>query len=450
MLAYRHQMRRVLFRLLPPFIRQKLVNPDAQKLAGNTGWLFADKILRAVGELTVGIWLARYLGPEQFGTLSFAIAFVALFTPLYTLGLEKIVVRDIVQHPEQAQKTLGSALGLRLVAGVLGAVAATGLIILLRPGQPVLQGLVGLMAFGLVFQASDVVTFWFQSQIQAKYDVQARSSAYGVASLARIGCILTQTSLAAIGLTYVLEPLLRAVGLGVIYRRAERVKGKWQFSFKRAKTLLQNSWPLILSGVAIMVYMRIDQVMLGQMANDEAVGIYSAAVKLSEAWYFIPVAIASSTFPSVLVAKQQSKAQYYRKLGNLFKFVVAVAYIIAITLSLSAYQLTTTLFGASYAGAATVLSIHVWSGIFTSLGVIRELWMTAENLLIFSFLTTTSGALINVAINYALIPKYAAIGAAVATLLAYVLANVMSCLIHPKTRPIAKLMLNSLFFITEV
>jgi PST family polysaccharide transporter len=351
-----------------------------------------------------------------------------------------------VQHPEQARETLGSALGLRLVAGILGAVAATGLIVMLRPEQPMLQVLVGLMAFGLVFQASDVVTFWFQSQIQAKYDVQARSAAYGVASLARIGCILAQTSLAAIGLTYVLEPLLRAVGLGVIYRRADSIKEKWQFSFKRAKVLLRNSWPLILSGMAIMVYMRIDQVMLGQLANDESVGLYSAAVKLSEGWYFIPVAIASSIFPVILAAKQQSESQYYKQLSLLFKLVVAIAYTIALTITLGAHQLTTLLFGASYEDASIILAIHVWSGVFTSIGVIKDMWLTAESLLIFSFFITMSGAVLNVAVNYMLIPRFDAVGAAIATVISYIFANLLTCFAYPKTRCIGRIMLNSLIF----
>lgn len=436
MLAYGHPMRQVLFRLVPPFIRQKLVNPEAQKLAGNTGWLFADKILRAIGELTVGIWLARYLGPQQFGTLSFAIAFVALFTPLYTLGLDKIVVRDIVQHPEQAQETLGSALGLRLVAGILGAIAVTGFIILLRPGQPVLQMLVGLMAFGLVFQASDVVTFWFQSQIQAKYDVQARSSAYGIASLARIGFILTQASLAAIGLTYVLESLLRAVGLGVIYRRAGRIKEKWRFSLKRAKTLLQNSWPLILSGVSIMVYMRIDQVMLGQMANDEAVGIYSAAVKLSEAWYFIPITIAASVFPAIVKLKYTDENSYSHQIHNLFKLIVAISYVVILFLVVFSRPLITTLFGETYIASSGVLMVHAWSGVFVALGTVRSLWMTTENLLVLSFVFTFLGAIVNILLNYLLIPHFLAMGASIATLISYFVSAYAGGFFVPSTRKI--------------
>lgn len=444
MMTQMHHMRQALFRLIPSFIRQKLVNPEAQKLAGNTGWLFADKILRAVGELTVGIWLARYLGPEQFGTLSFAIAFVALFTPLYTLGLEKIVVRDIVQHPEQAHETLGSALGLRVVAGVLGALVATSLIMLLRPGQPMLQGLVGLMAFGLVFQASDVVTFWFQSQIQAKYDVQARSSAYGVTSLARIGCILTQASLATIGITYILEPLLRAVGIGVVYRRTEKTTKKWQFSFKRSKALLWNSWPLILSGVAIMVYLRIDQVMLGELADDKAVGLYSAVVKLSEGWYFIPAVIASSVFPSILSVKKRGEDQYHLQLSKLFKLVVVISYLVSILTSLSSGTLILLLLGGEYTNAEMVLSIHVWSLIFVSVGMIRDLWMTAENLIMILFQTKVLGAILNIVMNFFLIPIYGIEGAAIATLVSYMTANFLTCFLYGETQRMGRIVFKSI------
>jgi O-antigen/teichoic acid export membrane protein len=436
----------VWLKYLPAPLRRQLDSPLAQKLVGNTGWLFADKILRAVGELTVGIWIARYLGPEQFGMLNYAIAFVALFTPLYTLGLDKIVVRDIVQAPEQRETTLGSALGLRLVTGVLAAIAAIAAIMALRPGQTTLHWLVGLMAFGLIFQASDVVTFWFQSQIQAKQDVAARSSAYGVTTLARIGCILSRASLLTLGATYVLEPVIRSVGLGATYWRNQGFKQRWRFDIKRAKTLLRHSWPLMLSGVAIMIYMRIDQVMLGQLADDQAVGIYSAAVRLSEGWYFIPMAIASSAFPAILVAKQNSQAQYLSYMSRLFKIAVLVAYLIAFSMSLGSRQVITTLFGASYSDAAIVLSIHVWSGIFTSLGVISKLWMTAEDLMLFSFFATASGAIFNLVANHMLIPRYEAIGAAIATLFSYIFANLIICFTYDRTRPIAMVMLRSLVF----
>lgn len=440
-------MRSAFLQYLPPVIRHKLSDPSNQKIAGNTAWLFVDKILRAVGELTIGIWVARYLGPEQFGLLNYAIAFVSMFSAFSTLGLNKIVVRDIVQAPTDKDEILGTAFGLRLLSGLCIAAIAIALILVLRPGETAIHWLVGFAAIALALQASEVVSFWFQSQVQAKQDIFARSSAYLITSAAKVGLIFARASVYAFGIVALLETFIRSVGLGIVYVFTGQPLLSWKFNFQRAKTLLANSWPLILSGIAVTIYMRIDQIMLGQMVGDDAVGIYSAAVKLSESWYFIPVAIASSTFPLVLAAKQTSESQYKSKLSGLFKIVVAVAYAIAIPVSLTAPQIIIGLFGASYSSASLVLTIHVWSGVFTSLGVIRELWMTSENLLTFSFMTTTSGAILNILMNYLLIPQYEAVGAAISTLLAYICANLISCVIHSRTRPVAKMMIKSLVFL---
>jgi PST family polysaccharide transporter len=432
-------------KVLPPILQRQLANPIVQKLVGNTGWMFADKFFRALGELTVGIWLARYLGPQQFGSLNFAIAFVAMFTPFYNLGLDKIVVRDIVQHPEHTETTLGSALVLRLIAGLLGAITTTGLIIWLRPSEPLLQGLVGLMALGLIFQASDVVTFWFQSQIQAKRDIVARSSAYGVTSLARVGCILSQASLITIGFTYVLEPVIRAVGLGMVYWKTESFTKRWQFNLKRAVELLHHSWPLMLSGAAIMIYMRIDQVMLGQLANDEALGIYSAAVKLSEGWYFVPITIANSVFPAIIKLKHTDERVYQQQLKKLFRAIVAISYCAILVLTLFSRPIIATLFGADYIDSSKVLLVHAWSGIFVSLGTVRNLWMTTENLLVLSFLFTLGGAISNILLNYLLIPRLSAIGASVATLLSYCLSAYALGFLVPSTRSMTFTMSKAIF-----
>ena len=432
-------------KFLPPTLQRQLASPMAQKLVGNTGWLFADKLLKAVGELTVGIWLARYLGPDQFGTLSFAIAFVALFTPFYTLGLDKIVVRDIVQHPEQARETLGSALGLRLAAGVVIAAGVTGLAVVLRPSEPLLQGLIGLMAFGMVFQASDVVTFWFQSQIQARRDVVARSSAYGLTTLARIGCIIARAPLSVIGLTYVFEPMARAFGLTVIYWKVEGFKQKWNFKVKQALKLLKQSWPLIFSSIAIMVYMRIDQVMLGQIATNESVGIYSAAVKISEGWYFIPVTIASSIFPAIVQLKGVDETSYHKQLKNLLKLIVAISYSIILVLVLFSRPIIVTLFGIDYLESSTVLMIHAWAGVFASLGTVRGLWMITENHLNLTLAFTFFGALLNIVLNYLLIPDFLAIGASIATLISYFFASYAFGFFVPSTQKITFDMTKAIF-----
>ncbi|MGP1383597.1 MAG: flippase [Thainema sp.] len=442
--ATTRRMRSAFLQYLPPIIRRKLSDPSNQKIAGNTAWLFVDKILRAIGELTIGIWVARYLGPEQFGLLNYAIAFVSMFSAFSTLGLNKIVVRDIVQTPTDKDEILGTAFGLRLLSGFCIAAIAIALILVLRPGETAIHWLVGFAAIALALQASEVVSFWFQSQVQAKQDIFARSSAYLITSAAKVGLIFARASVYAFGVIALLETFIRSVGLGIVYIFTGQPLLSWKFNLKRAKTLLASSWPLILSGIAVTVYMRIDQIMLGQMIGDDAVGIYSAAVKLSESWYFIPVAIASSIFPTVLQAKLDSQDTYCKKIHSLFKFVIGINYLIILPMMLFSTSFISLTFGQAYQEAGLVLSIHVWSGLFVSLGVIRELWMAAENLLVFSFITTMFGAVINILTNYLLIPSYAEIGAAIATLVSYIIAAYLACFFSRNTRPIAYIMSSAL------
>lgn len=431
-------------RYLPPFIRAKLSSADAQKVVGNTGWLLADKLIKAGGELTIGLWMARYLGPKDFGLLSYAIAFLGLFGAVAPMGLNKIVVRDLVQQPECHGQILGTALVIRLISGIFLAAIAIGTIFYLKPGDERVHWVVLMAAIALVLQTSDIISYWFQAQMRVHPDVFARSTGYLLASGIKMSLILRQASVLAFGVLLWVEAAIRTSGLAFAYLKSGQAIQHLQFSFKRAKLLLSSSWPLVLSGIAVTIYMRIDQIMLGQMVGDEAVGIYSAAVRLSEAWYFMPVAIASSSLPMLLASKQIDSERYYRQLKNLFRTTIGATYCIVIPTSILAQPLMNLLLGQNYKSAGVVLSIHIWSGLFVSLGVVRELWMTAENLLIFSFITTASGALINMLLNYLLIPDYGAIGSAIATLVSYIFAIFIFCIAHKKTRIIARIMISVL------
>ena len=431
-------------RYLPPFIRAKLSSADAQKVVGNTGWLLADKLIKAGGELTIGLWMARYLGPKDFGLLSYAIAFLGLFGAVAPMGLNKIVVRDLVQQPECHGQILGTALVIRLISGIFLAAIAIGTIFYLKPSDERVHWVVLMAAIALVLQTSDVISYWFQAQMRVRPDVFARSTGYLLTSNIKMSLILRQASVLAFGVLLWVEAAIRTFGLAFAYLKAGQAIQHLQFSFKRAKLLLSSSWPLVLSGIAVTIYMRIDQIMLGQMVGDEAVGIYSAAVRLSEAWYFMPVAIASSSLPMLLASKQIDSERYYRQLRNLFRTTIGVTYCIVIPTSILAQPLMDLLLGQNYESAGIVLSIHIWSGLFVSLGVVRQLWMTAEDLLIFSFMATALGAFSNVTINYLTIPYYGATGAAIATLVSYALAAFLACFFSKRTWPIARLMLDTI------
>ncbi len=429
-------------------IKKKLsLLKSSDKLRGiiaNTGWLFADRILRMGVGLFVGVWVARYLGVQQFGVFNYATAFVALFSTLSTLGLDAIVVRSIVREPEKRAEILGTAFWLKLFGGVAALVLAVSSIILVRHDDQLTISLVAILSSVGIFQAFDTIDLWFQSQVQSKYTVIAKNTAFVIIALVKVTLISIHAPLIAFAWTSLGEVGLGAIGLIISYRVRGYSPWLWPWSLPLAKTLLKESWPLILSGVTIMIYMRIDQIMLGQMIGDKAVGLYSAATRISEVWYFIPMAIASSVSPAIYAAKEVSESLYYRRIEQFLRLLSWLSIVVAVPMSFLSGTIITVLFGKSYEASASILAIHIWASLFVFMGVGTSSWFLAEGLTQFALRRTIMGAITNVFLNIFLIPTYGGVGAAIATVISQAVASFLSNATHPKTRKIFKLQVKSL------
>lgn len=430
---------------LPATLRAKVEHrPNLQKALTNTGWLFGDKVLRMGVGLLVGVWVARYLGPEQFGLLNYAMAIVALFGAVASLGLNGIVVRDLVKEPETANETLGTTFLLQAIGGLLAFGLAVLAISFARPNDNLAKLLVAVLGFVMVFKCTDVVRYWFESQVKSKYVVWLENGIFLVLAVVKVGLILMEASLMAFVWAAFAESVLVAVGLLGVFARRGGALSAWRIRYGRAKELLTDSWPLILSGLAVMVYMRIDQIMLGQMLGDEAVGIYSAAVRISEVWYFLPTAIIASVFPAIAAARKASEPLYYQRMQRLYDLLVAISLGAAISMTFLSGWLVTQLYGAAYAEAGPILAIHVWAGIFTFLGVASSHWFLLEKMVVHMFYRTALGALVNITLNLILIPDYGGQGAAAATLISYSVAAFWFDLLSRKSRRLFFMKANSI------
>ena len=418
-------------------------------IIANTGWLFADRILRMGVGLFVGVWVARYLGVEQFGVFNYASAFVGLFITISTLGLDGIVVRSIVREPEKRSLILGTVFWLKLFGGFVALVFAVSCIILVRRDDQLTISLVAILSSVGIFQAFDTIDLWFQSQVQSKYTVIAKNTAFVIITLVKVFLISTHAPLIAFAWSALGEVGLGAIGLMIYYKAVGYSPWLWSWSLPLAKTLLKESWPLIISGVTIMIYMKIDQIMLGQMVGDKAVGLYSAATRISEVWYFIPMAIASSVSPTIYAAKEVSEALYYRRIEQLIRMLVLISIIISVPMSFMSSTLITILFGSGYAEAGQILAIHIWASVFVFMGVATSPWFIAEGLTEFSFHRTLIGAIVNVVLNFLLIPSFAGIGAAIATVIAYAIAAFLANGLNLKTRKIFMIQLNSFLLFSQ-
>lgn len=420
---------------LPRAMREQIIaSPLLQKLVSNTGWLFADRMLRMGVGLVVAIWLSRYLGPAQFGFYSYLLAIVALMSPLATLGMDNIVVRDLVAAPAQAAQILGSAFVVRLLGGVGVLVGSVAVIGLLRPFDQAAQSLIAIIAAGTIVQALDVTDLWFQSQTRSSCTVIAKSSAFMLASLARIGFILAEAPLGVFIWVGLAEVVIGAVGSAVAYWHVAMPLTNWKPTRGMLRQLFCSSWPLLLSSIAIIIYMKLDVIMLNQMQGEQATGIYAAALRISEVWYFIPIAIVASVTPTMIAARKNEPKIYFRRLEQLFVLMAILTLGLAIPITLLAYPIVLILFGEQYSDASTVLAIHIWSAVFVFLGVAQSIWDVAEDLTRLALFRTVCGALINIVLNLLLIPAFSATGAAIATAVSYACSAWLLNALHFQSR----------------
>jgi O-antigen/teichoic acid export membrane protein len=424
-------------------VSQKL-SPGLRKIIGNIGWLFAERILTIALSLTVGVYVMRYLGVENFGKLSYSLSFVGIFSAIAKLGLDAIVVRDIIQEQKSTQEILGTAFILKLL-GSLVAIALVGSTSWIVNDNSDIHWLVLIIAFGLLFSSFEVINFWFQSQVLAGAMTVVRSGQFILSSLAKLLLIKFRLSLIAFVWLSFIDSLLTWLGYIWVYFQKKQSIFRWEFNWSRAIKMMKDSWPLILSNLMITIYMKIDQVMLGNMVGEQEVGYYSVAVRFSEIWYFVPGAICSSVFPAIIRAKQKNETEYYDKLQQLYDLMTWISLAIAIPMTFISSSLIMTLLGKEYTKAGEILVWHIWASPFVFLGVARSKWLMTENLTQFSFATTVLGGIINILLNLFLIPIYGGTGSAIATLISYACVSHLTCILYPPMFKTAWMLTKALF-----
>jgi len=399
----------------------------------NTSWMFGEHFLRILAGVLVGIYVARYLGPEQFGVYSYAIAFVALFGAVARVGLDGIVVRDLLNHPEKRDLYLGTAFWLKLI-GALLALITVAIVVQFTSNDATTNLYIFIIAGGMIFQAFDVVDFHFQSRILYKYVAISKLVQVALSAALKLYFIFTQADLFWFVLVSLIDQITLALSLAFAYWRQKIGSFFGNFSVATAKTMLSNSWPLIVTAIAITIYTRIDQIMIKEMLGEREVGIYSAAVRLSEAWYFVPVIITTSLFPAILNARKIGQELYNKRLQRLYTVLVYFAVGVALPVTFTAESIVVTVYGTIYEDAGAVLSIYIWAGLFVGLGTVNGQWFLAENLQNLATRNALIGAAANVALNYILIPIYGVKGAALGTFISYGVAAYLSLFINIKTR----------------
>ncbi len=412
----------------------------------NLGWLAAERGARLVLNLGTGLFVARHLGPSRLGSLNYAFAVVSLLSTLAALGLEAGARRDLINRPRDASAILASAIFLRLGAGAL---------CFLGLGVAILGGVFGrgesarlMTVFGLIllqpgFQVPDL---WFQANLQAKVSVLAQMLALVVTAALRVVLVLQDAPLIAFAWVTVAEGFIAALVLIGFARNAGLRLGWAHATAVEMRRIFLESWPLMFAGLAVVVYMRIDEVMLRTLVGVEAVGIYGAATRISEIWYFLPMAISTSLLPALLRARSRDPGEYQRRLQHYYDLSAALAYGLAVPIALLAPWLVQVAFGAAFRGAGPILAVHIWASIFVFLGVARSQWLVNEGLQKFSLVATAAGAVSNILLNLYMIPRWSGLGAAYATVVSYALAGWLASYFHPRARATAIMQTRAVLF----
>ncbi len=415
----------------------------------NSSWLISEKVVALIANLLVAIVLARVLGTEVFGHLNYILALVALVAPLTAMGMHVLVMRELVEAPEREIEIMSTAAAYRSVGAVVGFL---GLLLwaFLSPMSLMERLSLVLIGSAAMLQAFQVVEYFFQAQVSARHVVKMRACVIVTAAVAKLIVVYYHPSLLALAMIYALEYL--AWGLGYVLLYHKRGSGfRWRaINWHYGRQLFKQAVWLILSGVAAVLYLKIDQVMLGVMVSKSEVGIYAVAVRLSEVWYFFAIAIVTSFFAGLLKLKQTHTETYQRRLQQLCDGLLITALALAVVVTLLADAVVPWLFGNEYGPAAPILMIHIWASLFVFMRALASKWLIAERLLVFSLVSHGLGATLNIIANLVLIPSLQGEGAAWATLLSYASAAYFAFWLSASTRPLAWVMTRSLLLVPSL
>ena len=424
----------VIHTILPSWIRERLVNTadrsGFKKYLKNTGWMFFARFFLMGINFFVAVYLARYLEPERFGTYNYVISFVGLFSFIAGLGVDAILGRELVLYPEKKKKLLGSGFYINTVSA-LCALIIINTVALFTEQDSAIQFFIFVFSLSFLFQGFGIFSTYFQSTVQAKQNARIQIMTATLSALLKIFGFVTEQGLFWFISLFVVDSILNAIWSFTIFKKQGETID-WKPDFSSIRSLIKNSFPFMLSIVAVSIYMKIDQVMIARILGQKETGIYSVAVRLAEMWYFIPSLICASLAPSIVNAKKTNTTLYYSRMNSLLLFMFSLAIVLAIPLFMASPYIINHLYGPLYTGAITPFQVYIWSSIPIFIMPALAVYITTENIgknLLFS---TISGAIVNISLNVVLIPSYGILGSAIATFISYTIPAMYLYLLFKK------------------
>lgn len=416
-----------------------------KRIAANSVWLLLDKVLRLGGGLALVIWMARTVGPQAFGAFGFASAVAAIVIAVATLGLQSIVMRDIVRAREADQSVLVStALVLRLAASMALTLAASLAVLLLRGRSDPAVLLTVILVSTTLPQALDVLEWTFLSKERARLVTLIRLGVFCAFAALRVIVIVKHGSLELFAITIAAEAACGSIALLLFANRAGiRIA---VHNVRRIHLLgyAKSAVPLVTATLCVQIYMRADQLMIAEILGDREAGLYAAAVRISEAWNFIPAAVMLALVPRLTAAHQRSEAEFIRTLTWAIGLLATLSFIFALCVWATAEMLVVALYGPAFAAASGALGVHVFSCVFVTIGVASGSFFVNHGMFRIAMLQTLAGGLLNIALNLMLIPRLGIVGASCAAVASQCLSTFLLNALHPTTRPLMQIQVRAL------
>lgn len=419
-------------------IVQKFKN---NKEAKNASWLIGGKIAQMVLSFFVSILTARYLGPSNYGTISYVNAYVAFFTSLCTLGINSVIIKDFVEKPQEQGEAVGTTLAMRFVSSFLSVIMIMCIVNVVDHDEPTTIVVAALCSVSLLFQVFDTFNYWFQSRYESKITSIATFVAYAATALYRLVLLALHKDVEWFAFATSVDYIVLGAILFYSYRKYNGPK--LSITIEKGKSLLGRSYHYILSGMMVAIYGQTDKFMLKQMLDETSVGYYSLASSVNLMWVFVLQAIIDSMYPTIMRLYEKDREQFDRKNRQLYAIVIYVSMAAAVCFVLFAPLVIRILYGDAYMPAVGPLRIITWYTIFSYLGVARNAWIVCENKQKYLKYMYLSAAFINIGLNYLMIPMWGASGAALASLITQICTSLILPCFWKDMRPNVKLMLDA-------
>ncbi len=408
------------------------------------------KIVQSVLQLIIGMITARYLGPSNYGLINYAASIVAFVIPFVKLGLDAVLVFELVKSPEKEGEIMGTSLFFSGITSLFGIAAVSLFVTVVNYGEADVIAVCILHSLSVFFGVFEMLQYWFQYKLMSKYSSAVMLVSYLCVSAYKIFLLITSKSVAWFAFSHSVEYITIGLLLFWLYRK----KGgtKLSVSLALGKEMLQRSKHYILASLMVVVIQNTDHIMITSIVGEAENGLYSASITCVTMLQFVYVAIVDSFRPFILEEKKRDEQAYENAVKRVYSVTLFLSIMQAIAFSVFAELIIWVLYGSEYLAATNVMRILSFYFVFSLMGLLRNVWILAEEKQKYLPIVNVSGALFNIALNAIMIPHLGAFGAAVASLITQAFANfVLSFIIRPlrKNNTLILQSLNPVFFLKE-